>query len=77
MVIYIYDGTVPITQVGRNIKSVLEAKINKSISGENISEGFVRLESINIVSYSSGIVRNEDIDFVSILECMIVHPVEN
>ena len=69
--------SVPIRQVGRNIKSVLEAKINDSISGKCISEGFVRPESIVIVSYSSGIVQNEDIDFVVIFECMIAHPVEN
>jgi DNA-directed RNA polymerase subunit E'/Rpb7 len=69
--------SVPITQVGRNIKDVLEKKIIESISGKCISEGFVRPEHINIINYSAGIVQNEDIDFVVIFECMIAHPVEN
>lgn len=69
--------SVPITQIGRNIKEVLENKINESISGKCISEGFVRPNSIIITSYSSGMVQNEDIDFVVIFECMIAHPVEN
>ena len=41
-----------------------------------IAEGFVRPNTINIVSYSCGIVQNEQIDFIVVFECMISNPVE-
>ena len=65
-----------ITEVGKNIKSNLERKISKQTEGKCIAEGFIRPNSVKIISYSSGTVNNEKVEFQTVFECMICHPVE-
>jgi len=65
-----------ITEIGGNIKKILEDKITSAIEGKCIAEGFIRPGSIKIISYSSGEVTNSSVEFQTIFECMICHPVE-
>jgi DNA-directed RNA polymerase subunit E'/Rpb7 len=65
-----------ISEVGQNIKQNLERMISKRTEGKCIVEGFVKPNSIRILTYSSGIVNNETIEFQTVFECMICHPVE-
>jgi len=67
---------IPITQIGNNIEEVLTKKINNVFSGMCISEGFVKPDSAILIKHSSGIIQNEDIEFVVLFECMVAHPVE-
>ena len=68
--------TVPMTHVGKNIKQNLERIISRKTEGRCIAEGFIRPNSVKIIKYSSGIVNNENIEFQTMFECMICHPVE-
>jgi len=68
--------TLNIVEIGLNIKRNLEQKISKNAEGRCIAEGFILPGSINVISYSSGLVNNENIEFQTMYECMICHPVE-
>ena len=63
-------------QIGKNIKSNLEKSISKTIQGKCSPEGFIKPNSVRVISYTSGIVENEKIIFDTIYECMVCHPVE-
>jgi DNA-directed RNA polymerase subunit E'/Rpb7 len=65
-----------ITEVGRNIKQVLEKKIVAKNEGKCIAEGFIKPHSVHIISYSSGMVNLENVEFQAVFECMVCHPVE-
>ena len=70
------DIYIPIINVGSNIKETLLKIIAHKIEGKCISEGFVKLESIKILSYSNGIVTGSNIQFQVVFECNICCPVE-
>jgi len=67
---------VPITQVGKNMKQNLERIISKKTEGKCIAEGFIRPNSVKVIRYSSGTINNENIEFQTVFECMVCHPVE-
>lgn len=65
-----------ITEVGKNIKQNLEDKIVYMVEGKCIEEGFIRPNSVRIISYSCGIINTENIEYQAVFECFICHPVE-
>ena len=65
-----------ITEIGKNMKLNLEQKISKNTEGRCIAEGFIRPGSVKVVSYSSGTVNNDKVEFQTIFECMVCYPVE-
>ena len=66
----------PIVEVGRNIKPNLETNIIAKFAGKCVAEGYVKPGSITIVSYSSGSIMGEFIEFHAVFECMVCLPVE-
>jgi len=68
--------TLPITEIGKNMKGNLEKIISKRNEGKCIAEGFIRPGSIKVIRYSSGLVSNQYVTFDTVFECMICHPVE-
>ena len=65
-----------ITEIGSNTKKILEEKITSGVEGMCIAEGFIRPGSVRIISYSSGVVNADNVEFQTVFECMICHPVE-
>ena len=65
-----------ITEVGKNTKTNLENTLKKRISNKCIIEGFIAPNSIRIVTYSSGSVNSDNIDFHIVYDCMVANPVE-
>ena len=65
-----------IKEVGKNVKQNIEKKIVSQIEGKCISEGFIQPNSVKIISYSSGNIISDLIEFHAVYECMISHPVE-
>jgi DNA-directed RNA polymerase subunit E'/Rpb7 len=65
-----------ITEIGRNIKQNLETIISSKIEGKCTVEGFIRPDSVNVIQYSSGKVNGEFVEYQTVYECMICHPVE-
>jgi len=62
--------------LGKNIKENLENIVKKELSGKCIKEGLIKDNTINIISYSSGILKENLIYFDVVFECFICNPVE-
>jgi len=67
---------VNINEIGQNIKQILENKVTTVLEGKCIAEGFIKPNSVKIISYSSGNVNGEKIEYIVVFDCMICHPVE-
>jgi DNA-directed RNA polymerase subunit E'/Rpb7 len=63
-------------EVGKNTKGNLERKVVEKTEGKCIPEGFIRPDSVRILSYSSGVVNLENIEFQVVFECLVCNPVE-
>ena len=68
--------TLDMKHIGKQLKSVIEKKIKSSIEGVCIVEGFVKNDSVKIISYSSGVITSEKVKFDVIVECEVCSPVE-
>lgn len=67
----------PITAIGRNIKETIEENIKANFEGKCVVEGYIKQNSVKIITYSSGlIVRGNTILFEVVFECEICFPVE-
>ena len=66
----------PITEVGGNIKQNLERMIVSKTEGKCIVEGFIRPDSVRILTYSAGKLHSGSAEFQVTFECMVCHPVE-
>jgi len=65
-----------ITEIGKNVKSNLEKKLEYLMGGKCVNEGYIRPNSIKIMNYSSGNVNSNVIEFNVVIECMVCLPVE-
>jgi DNA-directed RNA polymerase subunit E'/Rpb7 len=65
-----------ITEIGNNLKQNLEQKIISKNEGKCIAEGFIRPNSVKIMSYSSGNIEANSVSFECVFDCMVCHPVE-
>jgi len=67
----------PITAIGKNIKEVIEENIKSNFEGKCLVEGFIKPNSVKIITYSSGIIyRGSSVSFEVIFECEVCFPVE-
>ena len=67
----------PITNIGKNIKEVIEENIKSNFEGKCLVEGFIKPNSAKIITYSSGIIyRGSSVSFEVIFECEVCFPVE-
>jgi DNA-directed RNA polymerase subunit E'/Rpb7 len=64
------------SEVGDSTKQNLERKIVRKTEGKCVPEGYVRPDSVKIVSYSSGVIKMNLIEFQVVFECLICNPVE-
>jgi DNA-directed RNA polymerase subunit E'/Rpb7 len=66
------------SEIGDTTKSNLERKIVQRTSGKCIPEGFVRpgTDSIKLITYSSGVIKMNMVEFQVVFECLICNPAE-
>ena len=67
---------IPMINIGSNLKSNMLKLIESQISGKCIMEGYVKPNSIEIISYSNGIQENETIKFQVVFQCLVCNPAE-
>jgi DNA-directed RNA polymerase subunit E'/Rpb7 len=67
----------PFESIGENIKENLLKKLQEDLEGKCAKEGFIKKNSINILLYTSGIIKSNYIIFNVVFECYICRPVEN
>lgn len=70
------DIYISIVNVGTNIKETIRVIIVKDIEGKCIPEGYIKPDSVKIMSYSNGIVKGSNIQFQVLFECSVCCPVE-
>jgi DNA-directed RNA polymerase subunit E'/Rpb7 len=69
--------SLPITAINKNIRETIENQISYQFEGKCINEGYVKLGSSKIITYSSGIIeRGTNILFEVMFECLVCFPVE-
>ena len=59
-----------------NLNKYMEQVIEKEISDKCIVEGYIKPNSIIILSYSNGIQENQNIKFQVVFECLVCNPSE-
>ena len=67
---------IPFNKISKNIKEILENLIKKEIEGKCTVEGFIKPNSTNIKTYSSGILSANLVEFDVVFECLVCCPVE-
>ena len=67
---------VPMNNIGSNLKNIILKLIENEITGKCISEGFIKPNSINILSHSNGLLENSYIKFDVVFECLACNPFE-
>jgi hypothetical protein len=65
----------PITAIGKNLLQTLENTITKMVGGKCIVEGYVKPDTIRVITFSSGIVKGENIIFDVVFNCEVCYPV--
>ncbi len=68
--------SVPIKYVGGRIHETLTNNLKSSIEGKCDIEGYVKPGSVNIITYSSGLVEGSNAKFTVVFESLICCPVE-
>jgi DNA-directed RNA polymerase subunit E'/Rpb7 len=66
-----------ITEIGRNLSQNLENLIRLKYEGKCISEGFIRPNTVRVLSYSSGLVKDDHVEFCVVYECLVCYPVKD
>lgn len=67
---------IPMVNIGKNVKDVLEKFIINNYEGKCVVEGYIKPASVKIITYSSGAVEGINIRFEIVFECYICCPVE-
>jgi len=65
-----------IINIGKNIKDIIKISLENEIECKCIVEGYIKKNSINILTYSSGLLNNDSVLFNVSFECMVCFPVE-
>jgi DNA-directed RNA polymerase subunit E'/Rpb7 len=68
--------SIPFTMIGSNIREILQKQLVESFEGKCIKEGFMRPNSIEILTYSSGVCKHHNIMFQVTFSCVVCFPVE-
>jgi DNA-directed RNA polymerase subunit E'/Rpb7 len=66
-----------INEIGKNIKEILESKLKRELEGKCCKDGYIKEDSLQIVTYSSGKIHDgSHIMFEVVIEVLIAFPVE-
>jgi DNA-directed RNA polymerase subunit E'/Rpb7 len=67
---------VSFNKIGKNIKEVLEKSVKREIEGKCTVEGYVKSNSVKVLTYSSGVLFENKVEFDVVFECLVCCPVE-
>jgi DNA-directed RNA polymerase subunit E'/Rpb7 len=68
--------TVPISKINGNIKNIIENMISLDVEGKCIADGFIKPNSVKLLSYSCGLILSSNVSFEVNFECMVCSPSE-
>lgn len=64
-------------EINNNIYNILETKIKNFNENKCIKEGFIKSNSVKLLTYSSGELFGNKVLFECVFECLITNPVES
>ena len=70
------QATLPFHNIGNNVAELLNEKISRDFEGKCIEEGYIKPNSIRLISFSSGEIRGTEVLFTISFECLVCRPVE-
>jgi len=62
--------------VGGNIEHIISQDLRQKLEGKCINEGYIKRDSVNILTYSSGLIDGNSVIFDVVFECQACRPVE-
>lgn len=65
----------PVIAIGENLHQTIESLISKMIEGKCIVEGYVKYGSVKVITFSSGLVKGDNIIFNVVFGCEVCYPV--
>ena len=65
----------PINAIGRNLQQTIEETIAAMVEGKCIVEGYVKPQSVRVITYSSGLIKGTEVVFDAVFECEVCFPV--
>jgi hypothetical protein len=65
----------PIGVISKNLDKTIEETVISTVEGKCIVEGYVKQNSVKIITYSSGVVKGDKIVFEIVYECEVCFPV--
>ena len=69
-------NSLPFNVLGSNIRENIELQLKEKMEGKCVKEGYIKPNSIRILSYSSGVIKDKFVEFQVSFECLICRPVE-
>ena len=67
--------TLPIGAIGKELHQTIERTVAAMVEGKCIVEGFVKTGSVRVITYSSGLVKSNNVTFNVVFECSVCFPV--
>jgi DNA-directed RNA polymerase subunit E'/Rpb7 len=67
---------IPINLIGSNLINIIQKKISMNYEGKCSKEGYIKKGSIEIITYSSGVLKENSVMFDVSFECLVCKPVE-
>ena len=65
----------PINAIGRKLQQTIEETIAAMVEGRCIVEGYVKPQSVSVITYSSGLIKGTEVVFDVVFECEVCFPV--
>ena len=62
--------------LGGNLKKNLLVSLQNNLEGKCSTEGYIKKKSIQVISYSAGVIEGSHVNFVVSFECLICKPCE-
>jgi len=66
----------PFHSIGNNLKKNIQEDLEEKLYGKCSKEGYIKENSLKILSHSAGEIHENNVLFDVMFECLICHPVE-
>ena len=66
---------VPFKNIGKDLRPTLERIIRSNYEGKCGPEGFIRPDSVRILTHTAGVVKAGNVVFTVGFECLVCNPV--
>lgn len=63
------EVALPITAIGGQLHQTLETTLSRQLGGRCIAEGYVKPNSVKLLTYSSGLVKSDLVLFHTVIRC--------